>query len=108
MIYAVANQKGGVGKTTTVSALGAAFAERGARVLVVDLDPQAGLTITYGVNPNDLPQTVYQVMLEKMKMSDVAVRIADPPMTLVMREYSASFFGASRSNRSRASGVSEM
>jgi len=83
MIYAVANQKGGVGKTTTVSALGAAFAERGARVLVVDLDPQAGLTITYGVNPNDLPQTVYQVMLEKMKMSDVAVRIADPPMTLV-------------------------
>ena len=72
MIYAVANQKGGVGKTTTVNALSAAFAERGARVLVIDLDPQAGLTISYGVNPDVLPQTMYQVLLEKAAAADIA------------------------------------
>jgi chromosome partitioning protein len=65
MIYAVANQKGGVGKTTTVNALGAAFAERGANVLVVDLDPQAGLTVSCGINPETLQETVYQALLEK-------------------------------------------
>src|SRR5438094_487185 len=65
MIYAVANQKGGVGKTTTANALGAAFAERGARVLVVDLDPQAGLTVSCGINPETLQATVYQALLEK-------------------------------------------
>jgi chromosome partitioning protein len=67
MIYAVANQKGGVGKTTTVHALGAAFAERGARVLVVDLDPQAGLTVSCGTNPETLQETVYQALLEKVE-----------------------------------------
>jgi chromosome partitioning protein len=65
VIYGVANQKGGVGKTTTVNALGAAFAERGSRVLVVDLDPQAGLTVSYGISPDTLQQTVYQALLEK-------------------------------------------
>ena len=63
MIYAVANQKGGVGKTTTVVSLGAAFAEQGQRVLVIDLDPQAGLTISYGFDPDQLNKTVYQVFL---------------------------------------------
>ena len=62
---ALMNQKGGVGKTTTVVNLGAALAERGRRVLLIDLDPQAHLTITYGVDPDD-PQhaaTLYEVMI---------------------------------------------
>ena len=70
MIYAVANQKGGVGKTTTVNALSAAFAERGARVLVIDLDPQAGLTVSYGINPDALPQTMYQVLIDTDKANE--------------------------------------
>jgi chromosome partitioning protein len=82
MIYAVANQKGGVGKTTTVNALGAAFAERGARVLVIDLDPQAGLTVSCGVNPDALPQTMYQVLLEKAAPADIAQVIAPSQVVL--------------------------
>ena len=53
-IYAVANQKGGVGKTTTVHSLGDALAEAGHRVLLVDLDPQACLTYSCGVEPDQL------------------------------------------------------
>src|SRR5215470_15848568 len=83
MIYAVANQKGGVGKTTTVNALGAAFAEQGARVLVIDLDPQAGLTISYGINLNDLATTMYQVLLEKAKARDVCIKTNITNVTLL-------------------------
>lgn len=50
-VFAVANQKGGVAKTTTVHSLGSALAERGRRVLLVDLDPQACLTFSLGVEP---------------------------------------------------------
>jgi cellulose biosynthesis protein BcsQ len=50
-IFTVANQKGGVGKTTTCASLGAALAEKGKRVLLGDLDPQAGLTIALGYTP---------------------------------------------------------
>ena len=54
VVHAVANQKGGVAKTTTVHALGAALAERGRRVLLVDLDPQACLTFSAGIDPDGL------------------------------------------------------
>lgn len=60
---AVANQKGGVGKTTTVVNIGAILAEMGYRTLLVDLDPQAALTATYGLNPLDLQASVYHVLL---------------------------------------------
>ena len=59
---ALMNQKGGVGKTTTTVNLGAALAERGRRVLLCDLDPQAHLTINYGVDPNDGDPTLYDVL----------------------------------------------
>jgi chromosome partitioning protein len=63
-IVAVANQKGGVGKTTTAQALGAALADLGDRVLLVDLDPQASLTISLGLTPSTLTETTYTVMCE--------------------------------------------
>jgi chromosome partitioning protein len=64
-VFAVANQKGGVGKTTTAVNLGSALAERGVRALCVDLDPQGHLTVNMGVaNPDDLRLTVYDMLCE--------------------------------------------
>jgi chromosome partitioning protein len=60
---AVANQKGGVAKTTSVASLGAALSERGQRVLLVDLDPQACLTFSLGFDPDGLQQTVHDVFV---------------------------------------------
>ena len=62
---AVANQKGGVGKTTTVANMGAILAEKGFRTLLVDLDPQAALTATFGLNPLELETSVYHVLLAR-------------------------------------------
>jgi chromosome partitioning protein len=62
-VYAVANQKGGVAKTTTVLSLAAALAERGQAVLVVDLDPQADLTFSLGYDPDTLDPTVHDVLV---------------------------------------------
>jgi chromosome partitioning protein len=65
---AVANQKGGVAKTTTVASLGAAFAERGMRVLLVDLDAQACLTFSLGVDPDELEVGVNEVLLGQVPL----------------------------------------
>jgi chromosome partitioning protein len=62
VIYAIANQKGGVAKTTTTVSLGAAFAERGLAVLVVDLDPQASLTFSLGYDSDELDPTIHDVI----------------------------------------------
>jgi chromosome partitioning protein len=70
-ILAVANQKGGVAKTTTVHALGFALAEMGRRVLLVDLDPQACLTYSTGIDPESLNQSLHDVFVRKMKAADV-------------------------------------
>lgn len=70
-IFAVANQKGGVGKTTTTTSLGAALAERGKRVLVVDLDPQGNATTGLGVDGRQFERSVYDVLLNDIPMADI-------------------------------------
>jgi chromosome partitioning protein len=70
-IFAVANQKGGVGKTTTTTSLGAALAEKGKRVLIVDLDPQGNATTGLGVDGRQFERSVYDVLLNDVPMVDI-------------------------------------
>ena len=70
-VLAVANQKGGVAKTTTVHSLGVALAEMGRKVLLVDLDPQACLTYSLGINPDTLESSLHDVLVGRVKIQDV-------------------------------------
>lgn len=73
-IYALVNQKGGVGKTTTAINLGAYLAEYGQRVLLVDLDPQANATASLGVNQAEVERGSYDALLNMAKAGDVVLR----------------------------------
>ena len=64
-IMAIANQKGGVGKTTTTINLSAALAEKGKKVLVIDMDPQGNTSSGLGIDKDELEKTVYQLMIGK-------------------------------------------
>jgi len=77
-VYAVANQKGGVGKTTTVVNLGAYLANAGKRVLLVDTDPQANATSSLGVDKNALTRSIYDVLIVSEPLS--------PLITLTARQ----------------------
>ena len=77
IVFAVANQKGGVAKTTTVHALGAALAEMGRRVLLVDLDPQGCLTFSLGIDPDDLPRSLHDVFVHRTPAAEVLLKIGD-------------------------------
>jgi chromosome partitioning protein len=74
---AVANQKGGVAKTTSVASLGVALAELGHRVLLVDLDPQACLTFSLGIDPEDLELSVHHVLTKGTAPAEVIVTTED-------------------------------
>ena len=74
-IIAIANQKGGVGKTTTNVNLSACLAQAGKRVLVVDLDPQGNTTSGYGVDKYSLKQTVYDLLIGEATLEDVILPV---------------------------------
>jgi chromosome partitioning protein len=79
-IVAIAQQKGGVGKTTSALALGHALAEQGKRALLVDLDPQSSLTISLGLNPTSLGKTVYDLLREEEKPLEATAVITKTPI----------------------------
>lgn len=77
-IMALMNQKGGVGKTTSTVSIGAALAHMGLRVLLIDLDPQAHLTLHFGVEPDQLDNTVYNLIVnDDVSAEDVVVHVND-------------------------------
>ena len=70
-VLALANQKGGVAKTTTTLNLGVAFKEQGLRVLLVDLDPQGNLTMSQGLNPDTIEQSMFDVLVHRLPIEQV-------------------------------------
>jgi chromosome partitioning protein len=76
---AIANQKGGVAKTTTVASLGVALADTGLRVLLVDLDPQSCLTFSLGIDPEAVEASIHQVLLRQVDAGDVIYETDEGP-----------------------------
>src|ERR687897_930332 len=85
VIIALANQKGGVAKTTTVASLGAAFAEQGRRVLLVDLDPQACLTFSLGVDPDAVEASIHDVLVGGVDLVPSSIDLAGAEAVLLSR-----------------------
>ncbi|SHG64350.1 chromosome partitioning protein [Streptoalloteichus hindustanus] len=83
-VLAMCNQKGGVGKTTSTINLGAALAEYGRRVLLVDFDPQGALSVGLGIQPHQLDRTIYNVLMERgTAVEDVVLRTGVDHMDLL-------------------------
>ena len=83
-VVAVCNQKGGVGKTTTTINLGAALAQFGRRVLLVDFDPQGALSVGLGIQPHELDFTIYNLLMERgTSASEVVVKTSVAGMELL-------------------------
>ncbi|HLY94743.1 MAG TPA: AAA family ATPase [Gaiellaceae bacterium] len=70
-VIAFANQKGGVAKTTTTLNLGVALAEKGQRILLVDLDPQGNLTMSQGWNPDEIDRSMFDVLVHKLPITEI-------------------------------------
>jgi chromosome partitioning protein len=83
-VIALCNQKGGVGKTTSTINLGAALAEAGRRVLLVDFDPQGALSVGLGVNPHELDVTVYNLLMQRdVSIDEVLLKTGVPGLDLL-------------------------
>lgn len=82
-IIAIANQKGGVGKTTTSINLSASLAAKGKNVLVIDTDPQGNTTSGFGVDKNNLEDTIYELMLGECSIRDCIISDVIPGVSLV-------------------------
>ena len=82
-IIAVSNQKGGVGKTTTVVNLAAAFGEKGKKVLVVDFDPQGNTTTSFGIRKQSIRNTSYEAVIGQCRLVEAIVATAFKGVSLV-------------------------
>jgi len=82
-IIAIANQKGGVGKTTTSINLSACIAAKGKKVLVIDMDPQGNTTSGYGIPKNDLENTVYELIMGDCSVEDCILKEVIPNVSII-------------------------